>query len=253
MSLLRVAEATLHQALCVASKAPITRLLGTISVVGLPCGWWQQHTQRFSHLLKVILGTTHSDTRQVSTKELQFPAQTAIVGQVAPAALQSNVINIRQPTEYYSKAVGLLLPTKNKTYALNSIGSTGAIERKTRMPIIDYLMAIAMALVGLIVSSAVVGIAQFLGFSGWIAGPILCVLVFAFIYLNDRLMGFGMRHVVSFLAKIEDTELSEIDKKQVEGNFSRRLDYYGFLVGAVLGMLISLSLAPSIIFDLLPF
>ena len=121
------------------------------------------------------------------------------------------------------------------------------------MPIIDYLMAIAMALVGLIVSSSVVGIAQFFGFSGWIAGPVFCALVFAFIYVNDRLMGFGMRHLVGFLAKIEDTELSDVDKKQVEGNFSRRLDYYGFLLGAVIGMVISLSLAPSIVFDLLPF
>ena len=72
------------------------------------------------------------------------------------------------------------------------------------MPIIDYLMAIAMALVGLIVSSAVVGIAQFLGFSGWIAGPILCVLVFAFIYLNDRLIRVGLIHVAILLEKIEE-------------------------------------------------
>ena len=121
------------------------------------------------------------------------------------------------------------------------------------MPIIDYLGAIAMGLVGLIVSAIVVCIAQFLGLSGWIAGPIFCVLVFAFIYVNDRVMGFGMRHVISFFAKLEDTELSEVDKKQIEGNFTRRLDYYGFLVGAVLGMLVSLLLAPSIVFDLLPF
>ena len=121
------------------------------------------------------------------------------------------------------------------------------------MAILDYISMLAMFLIGVIVGGIVIVVANFLGVAGWIAGPVFAALVLAFIYVNDRLMGFGMRHLVGFLAKIEDTELSDVDKKQVEGNFSRRLDYYGFLLGAVIGMVISLSLAPSIVFDLLPF
>lgn len=121
------------------------------------------------------------------------------------------------------------------------------------MPIVDYLAAIAMSLAGLIVSAIVVGIAQFLGLSGWIAGPVFCVLVLAFIYVNDRFTGFGMRHVVSFFVKLEHTGLSKVDEEQIEGNFTRRLDYFGFFVGAVIGTLASLFFAPSFVFDFLPF
>jgi len=110
-----------------------------------------------------------------------------------------------------------------------------------------------MLLIGMIVGAIVVFSAQFLGFSGWIVGPIFCGLVLAFIYLNDRLMGFGMRHVVSFLAKLEDTKLSSGDENEIEESFSKRIDYYGFLVGAVVGTLASLLLSPSIVLDWLPF
>jgi len=110
-----------------------------------------------------------------------------------------------------------------------------------------------MLLLGMIVGAIVVSVAQFLGFSGWIVGPIFCGLVLAFIYVNNRIMGFGMRHVISFLAKLEDTKLFDSDKNEIEENFSKRMDYYGFLVGSVVGTLASLLFAPSIVFDWLPF
>ena len=119
--------------------------------------------------------------------------------------------------------------------------------------LLDYFTTLAMLLLGMIVGAIVVSVAQFLGFSGWIVGPIFCGLVLAFIYVNDRLMGFGMRHVISFLAKLEDTKLSDSDKKEIEENYTKRTDYYGFLVGSVVGTLASLLLAPSIVFDWLPF
>lgn len=110
-----------------------------------------------------------------------------------------------------------------------------------------------MLLIGMIVGAIMVYTAQFLGFSGWIVGPIFCGLVLAFIYLNDRLIGFGMRHVISFLARLEDTKLSDSDKNEIEENFSKRMNYYGFLVGSVVGTLASLLLSPSIVLDWLPF
>ena len=118
---------------------------------------------------------------------------------------------------------------------------------------LDYFTAFAMLLIGMIVSAIVVSVAQFLGVSGWIVGPIFCGLILAFIYVNDRLMGLGMRHATSLLAKLEDTKLSDSDKKEIEENHTKRMDYYGFLVGSVVGTLASLLLAPSIVFDWLPF
>jgi hypothetical protein len=119
--------------------------------------------------------------------------------------------------------------------------------------LLDYFTTLAMLLLGMIVGAIVVSVAQFLGFSGWIVGPIFCGLVLAFIYVNNRIMGFGMRHVISFLAKLEDTKLFDSDKNEIEENFSKRMDYYGFLVGSVVGTLASLLFAPSIVFDWLPF
>lgn len=121
------------------------------------------------------------------------------------------------------------------------------------MRVLDYLGVLAMALVGVVAGAVVVGVAQFFGLSGWIAGPVFCVLVLMFIYGNDRLLGWGMRHLISFLARLEDTQLSEDDKTRIEGNFSRRPDYIGFLAGAVAGMLAMLLIAPSDVFAFLNF
>lgn len=110
-----------------------------------------------------------------------------------------------------------------------------------------------MLLIGMIVGAIMVYTAKFLGFSGWIVGPIFCALVLAFIYLSDRLVGFGMRHLISFLANLGDMKLSSSDKNEIEENFSKRIDYYGFLVGSVVGTLVSLLLSPAIVFDWLPF
>jgi len=55
------------------------------------------------------------------------------------------------------------------------------------------------------------------------------------------------------LARLEDTKLSDSDKNEIEENFSKRMNYYGFLVGSVVGTLASLLLSPSIVLDWLPF
>ena len=118
---------------------------------------------------------------------------------------------------------------------------------------LNFFSAFVMGVVGAIVGAVVVAGSQLLGISGWVTGPVFCLLVLAFIYLNDRVLGFGMRHLIGYLAKLEDTALSNPDKDEIEKSFSRSVDCYAFLAGAVLGILVSLLIAPSLIFNLLPF
>lgn len=108
------------------------------------------------------------------------------------------------------------------------------------MNILDYFTALAMFLIGAIVSNVVVVVAPVFGVPGWIAGLGFATLVLVFLYANDRLMGFGMRHFIGLLAKREKTDQSDSDKKQIEKNFTISSDYYGFLAGTALGILVSL-------------
>jgi hypothetical protein len=118
---------------------------------------------------------------------------------------------------------------------------------------LEFFTALAMFLIGIIVSAIVIHGAQILGISAWIVGPVFCGLLLAFIYANDLLMGFGMRHLTSLLAKLEDTDLSDTEKKEIQGNHTKRIDYLGFLAGSVVGTLASLLLKPSIVLDWIPF
>lgn len=110
-----------------------------------------------------------------------------------------------------------------------------------------------MFLMGTIVGTIVVLVAEFFSVSGWIAGPVFAAFVLIFIYANDRLMGFVMKHVINLIAKLGKTDITDPDKKQIEKSFTLSSDYFGFLAGTVIGVLASLFGVPSRLFDWLPF
>lgn len=70
-----------------------------------------------------------------------------------------------------------------------------------------------------------------------------------FIYANDRLTGFCMKHRIKFLAEFVNTEHIVADEKQIEKSFILSSDYFGLLAGTVLGILASLFGVPSLVFD----
>lgn len=120
------------------------------------------------------------------------------------------------------------------------------------MGLLDIFTILVMALIGVIVGGAVVGIAELLGIAGWIAGLCFAGLVFALIYVSDRLREVEMTWTSHLLAGIfaRDQDLAEIDDAREAR--SRRMDYFGFLAGAIVGILGSLVLTPMGLLELLP-
>jgi len=115
----------------------------------------------------------------------------------------------------------------------------------------NMITALAALLIGVLVGGTVVGLAEALGFAGWLAGVLFSLLVFAFIYVSDKLLGFELRHITRLIARMGKIESREVDA-ELRDNENRR-DYYGFFIGTVLGVVASVIWSPSVMFDALPF
>lgn len=118
--------------------------------------------------------------------------------------------------------------------------------------VFDVMTALAMFLVGLIVATLAMGLADLIGIAGWIVGGFFVLVIFAFIVLHDKLMNFEMKWLVRGIARIGRVKIDEAEAED-EQRTAQRADYYAFLAGAVAGMVASSILSPEAVFDLIPF
>ena len=61
-----------------------------------------------------------------------------------------------------------------------------------------------------------------------------------------------MKHIVRLIARMSKQDISEIEAAQREDDKTDSRSYYGFAVGTVLGIAISLIWSPERVFELLP-
>ena len=118
------------------------------------------------------------------------------------------------------------------------------------MSLMDLVTAVLSLIFGLIIGAMAVGIAEGLGFAGWLAGVLLVLLALGFLFLGDLIRRFEWRIVYRIFPKLgggDDAKRQE--KLDRQGD---RRDYTAFAIGAILGSLISVIWSPSIVFALLP-
>ena len=121
------------------------------------------------------------------------------------------------------------------------------------MYIFDNLVALAMFFAGLFVGVLATGIASLFGFPGWIVGLGFAVLALVIIFLDQKLMKFGMKYVVRLIAQIGKLDKNEILAEEANEKHVPRKDYYAFASGALIGIIASLIWSPNAIGDLLLF
>lgn len=114
------------------------------------------------------------------------------------------------------------------------------------MALFDIIIALLMTLIGVCIGVAVTGLANIFGIAGWIVGLVVALLVLAFIYLDDKLMGFQMKHSLRLFGR-----LWKVETDGVAENYTKRYEYYAFLLGAVIGIAASLIWSPSFVVGLL--
>ena len=119
------------------------------------------------------------------------------------------------------------------------------------MGLMDIVTAVLAFLLGVVVGAIVVGLAEALGIAGWLAGLLFALLVLAFVYVSDRMLGFELKYIVRLIAKMGNLDSTEIDAEMREHKSNR--DYYAFFVGTLVGITTSLIWTPSSVFDALPF
>ncbi|MHA3980516.1 hypothetical protein ACW9UR_22845 [Halovulum sp. GXIMD14794] len=117
------------------------------------------------------------------------------------------------------------------------------------MVVIDIFIRVVMLLLGVIAGSAAVGLANFLGFPGWIAGLALILLALGYFYLSDKVRDAGMNPIMRVLTRYGAAEEERDIEEERRG---RRFEYLSFLVGVVVGIAASLVWSPGAVIDLLP-
>jgi membrane protein implicated in regulation of membrane protease activity len=121
------------------------------------------------------------------------------------------------------------------------------------MVILNTIGILAMFVIGLIVGTLVIGLANLLGIAGWIVGFIFAILTLAVIFVNDKLLDFEMKHIMRLIGRIGRLDTKEMEVGEGSQKQRHRMDYYGFLAGSIVGMGASLLWTPSFILDIIPF
>jgi hypothetical protein len=120
------------------------------------------------------------------------------------------------------------------------------------MAIFDIISALATFLIGVIVGTIVVALAEFLGVAGWIAGLFFALCFLGVIYVSNKTLGLEMRVLDWLIGKITGANPRDMEAERITEDREERADYLGFLAGSILGILASLIWSPSLVFDLLP-
>ena len=118
------------------------------------------------------------------------------------------------------------------------------------MNIIDNLVALAMFFAGLFVGVMAIGVASLVGIAGWIVGLGFTVLALVIIFLDQKLMTFGMKYISRLVAWFGRIYKNEILAEEAKEKRVPRKDYYAFAAGALLGIIASLIWSPNAIGDL---